>query len=142
MRHQTGVSLVEAAIEIAQHPYPYFDVMSLSAANLTLCSDGQIAHIAVLDPDQIRFSQCEVQMKFDQRGKRLRGIGRVSDDGLGARQQSRADADEQFDQESFLIGKVAVDRGPADAGRRTDIFQSYGEETALGDEPLGRLQQL
>ena len=60
----------------------------------------------------------------------------------GAGEQAGADADQQFDQQRFLVGEVPVDRGPADTCRGADVLESDGEESAFGDQAFGRGDQL
>ena len=118
-------------------PDPDLDVLSLCLADLTFRRCGQVVQVAVLNPDQVGFAQREVEVEVDQPVERVGRRCRSLQHAPGAREQPRADADEQFDQKRFLVGEVAVDRGAADSGRGPDVLEPHGEEPAFGHQSLG-----
>ena len=62
--------------------------------------------------------------------------------GAPAREQSRADLDQEFDQQRFLVGEVPVDRGAADVGGGADVLEPDREVTPFGELSLRGGQQL
>ena len=53
-------------VELAQHVHPDLDVLALRLAHLTLRRRGQVAQVAVLDPDQVGLAEREVEVEVDQ----------------------------------------------------------------------------
>ena len=75
MRHQPGVGLVESRMQFAQHADPDLDVAPLGAPNLTLRAERQMRQIAILDADQVRLTQREVEVELDQSVQRRGRVG-------------------------------------------------------------------
>ena len=142
MRHQPGAILGEVGVDPAQYPNPGLDVAALRPADLPLGRPGQIGQIPVLDPDQARLAEGEVQVELNQArqgGCRIVGVG---DHRLCAFQQTGADSHQKFDQQRLLAREVPIDCRTADARRSTDVLQSDREESAFGDQFFGRRQKL
>ena len=78
--------------------------------------------VAVLNADQVRLAEREVQMEVDQSVQCRPGIVGAGDDVCGAGQQAGAYPHEQLDEKRFLIGEVAIDRRSADTGGGTDVL--------------------
>ena len=66
MRHQPGVAFGKLWLEFAQDAHPNLDILALGPADLAFGGGRQIGEVAVLDPDEVRFAQSEVEMKVDQ----------------------------------------------------------------------------
>ena len=98
MRHHPGLVLGKLGIQRAQRAHPDLDIAPLGSADLALCRGRKVREVAVLDADQIRFAQCEVEVELDeavQCGSRIRVVRQHA---LRTGQQPGADADQQFDQ--------------------------------------------
>ncbi len=103
---------------------------------------GQVGEISILNPDQVRFVEGEVQVELDQPGE-CRGRVRCGvDDGVATGHESGADSHQQFDQQCLFVGEVPVDGRSAHPGSCTDVLQTHGQETAFGDQLLGGGEQL
>lgn len=142
MCHDPGALLLKTGIEVAEHRHPGFDITPLRPPYLALGGRGQVGQVPVLNSDQVRFVEREVEVELDQphqRGGRVRcGV----DDALPPGHEPGADPDQQFDQQGLFVGEVAVDGRSADAGRGTDVFESNRQEAAFGDQLLCGRQQL
>ena len=81
-------------------------------------------------------------MEIDQPVQCGIDVARLGHHSLGSRQQPGADADQQLDQQRFLVWEMPVDRRAADTRGGPDVLQSHREVTAFGDQPLGGCKQL
>lgn len=142
MCHDAGGLFGQCRIQSAQCRHPGFDIAALRSAHLSLRGRGQVREIAVLNPDQVRFVEGEVQVEVDQAGQGRSGVGCRRDDGLSAGEQAGAHTDQQFDQKGFFVREVAVDRGTADSCGGADVLEPDGEVAAFGDQFLRGRQQL
>jgi hypothetical protein len=97
-------------MHLALHTHPDLHIAALCSAHLTLSRDREVRQVAVLDADEVRLAQGEVEVEFDQAGQRRSGLIGFGDDRARAGQQSGADADQKLDQQCFLVGEVPVDR--------------------------------
>ncbi|SLB99181.1 Uncharacterised protein [Mycobacteroides abscessus subsp. abscessus] len=66
MRFDAGIRLVELGIELLEHPDPHLDVFALRLAYLSTRVGRQAFEVAVLDADQVRLAQCEVEVELHQ----------------------------------------------------------------------------
>lgn len=73
MRLDSGRRLGEIGVQIAQDGHPDFDVLPLSPANLAARCLGQIFQVPILDPNEFRLAQREVEMEVDQTGESRSG---------------------------------------------------------------------
>ena len=80
MRHQSRVGLAVRTVQPPKDAHPDLDVLPLRLADLTLRGLGQVAQIAVLDADQVRLAEREVEMEVDQSVQRVVGVGCLGDD--------------------------------------------------------------
>lgn len=142
MRHQPGAVLGEVGGDPAKYSHPGLDVAALRTADLPLGRPGQVGQIPVLDPDQGRLAEGEVQVEFDQARQSGCGVVDTGDHRLCALQQTGADSHQKFDQQRLLAREVPIDGRTADARRGTDVLQSDCEESAFGDQFFGRRQKL
>ena len=142
MRHHPGALVFHTGIELPQGGLPGFDVTPLGPSHLPLAWGGQVGQIAILDPDQVRFVEGEVQMEFDEPRQCRGGIGCGRHHCLCAGEQFGAHPDQQFDQKRLFVGKVTVERRPADTCGGADVLESHRQETPLGDQLFGCGEQL
>ena len=98
MRHQPGVGLAERVIQLPQHADPDLDILPLRLSHLPLGRRWKVAQIAILNTDQVLFSEREVQVEVNESVQRVRRFLGLFDDGCGAGQQSGADPDQQLNQ--------------------------------------------
>lgn len=87
MGHHPGSLLFQAGIDGLKGRDPDFDIAALGAPHSPLCCGGQVGQVAILNPDQIRFVEGEVQMEFDQACEGGRRVGRGIDHRLPALHQ-------------------------------------------------------
>lgn len=142
MRHHPGGLVLKSGIEVPQSGDPRLDVAALSPPHLALSGRRQVGQIAVLNPDEVRLVEGEVEMEFDQPSQRCGRVRRGIDDGLAACHEPGAHLDQQFDQQRLFVGKVPVDGGPADPGRGPNVLQAHCQETPFGDQLFGGGEQL
>ena len=76
MRHHSGLRLRHRRVAAAQHCDPDLDVLTLRAAYLAFGRCREVPQVAVLDSDQIGFSEREVEVEVDEGGQRGLGVGR------------------------------------------------------------------
>ncbi len=111
-------------------------------ADLPLGGRRQMAEVAVLDADQVRFSEREIEVEIDEPVQRGRRIGGPRDDVGRPGQQPGADADQQLDQQGLFVREMPIDRRPTDSRGCPDILQAHCQIAALGDQPFGRRDEL
>ena len=76
VRHQAGVGLGKSRLELAQYAHPHLHILALGPAYLPFGGGWQISEVAVLNPDEIRFTQREVKVEVDQTVQRRGWCGR------------------------------------------------------------------
>ena len=142
MGSQPGICLGQGGVATAQHVDPDLDILPLLAAHLPFGRRRQVSQVAVLNADQVRLGQREVQMEVDQGLQG--GFGIIGSLGHLVRpgEQSGADSDEQLHQQCFLVGKVSVDRRPAYPGCRADVLQPHSEIAVPSHQPFRGSDQL
>ncbi len=76
MRYQPGVGFVDP-VALAKQIDPDLYVLTLCFTDLTLGPLRKMRQVAVLDPDEIRLSQSELEMKVDEPVKCRIVVGRL-----------------------------------------------------------------
>lgn len=136
------ISFVERRIELFEDADPQLHVFALRLTDLSSRVGRQAFEVAILDADQVRFAEGEVEMELDEGVERgCRGVGRLGC-GRTALVEPSADPDEQFDQDGILVGEVSVDGRSADSGGGAEIFESNAHESAFGDQACGGAEEL
>ena len=64
MRFDSCVRLIELGIELLEHPDPHLDVLALRLAYLSTRVGRQAFEVAVLDADQVRLAEREVEVEL------------------------------------------------------------------------------
>lgn len=98
MRHHPGAVLVQPGSDLAQDAHPGFDITPLCAAHLPLGRCGQVRQIAILNPDEIRLVEGEVEVELDEAVQCCDGVTGAGHHSLAPGQQAGAHLDEQFDE--------------------------------------------
>lgn len=86
VRHHPGTVFGQVGVHLPQHADPGLHVAALCSANLPLGGGGKVGQIPILNPDQIRLTQDEVQVKVDQALECRLGVGGAGHDLLAALQ--------------------------------------------------------
>ena len=141
MGHQPSVALVNA-VAFAQKVDPHFHVLPLGFTHLTPGPVREMRQITILDTDEIRLAEREIEMEIHEPVERVADVGRPRHDRPRTGQQPGADADQQFDEQRLFVREVPVDGWAADASGGSDVLQPHREIPALGDEALGSCEQL
>src|ERR1700739_74915 len=100
-----------------------------------------MGEVAVLNPDQIRFTQREVEVEVDQAVQRRGGVSLAGSDLSRTGEQAGADANQQLDQQRLLVGEMPIDRRAADTRWGPDVFQPPRPRSLPAPPPETRVRQ-
>ena len=149
LRTECGVELIEAkgcvrphpefgrvgfAVQFLQHVHPQLHVVALKGADLGLVVIGEVTEIAVLDPDDVRIAQGEVDMELDQPGQGCSGIACIRHHPATAVEQFLAHAQQQRPQHRLLAREMPVNRGSADPCGGAEVLQGNAIEAVDGEK--------
>ena len=105
MRHQSGVGFGQIGVESAQHADPDFHVLTLRFTHLPFGGRGQVREVTVLNPDEVRFSEREIEVEIDQAVQGRSGAGAAVLHGARTGEQPGADLTSNSTSSDSLLGK-------------------------------------